>query len=129
MRRVSAYRGELDTSHPIFPSSSKAACKKLDSALENIQDITYTEEDDRILEDWIRDNVGTTWHSMGTCKMAPLEENGVVDSSLSVYGTENLKIADMSIPPQNVGCNTGSVAYMIGEKAADIFIQELKEQP
>ena len=34
--------------------------------------------------------------------MKPREEGGVVDSSLNVYGTKNLKIADLSIPPSNV---------------------------
>jgi choline dehydrogenase-like flavoprotein len=42
-----------------------------------------------------------------------------------VYGTEKLKIADLSIPPVNMGANTNNAAMVIGEKAADIIIQEL----
>ena len=38
---------------------------------------------------------------------------------------EGLKLADLSIPPENVGANTGNTAFLIGEKAADIFIKEL----
>lgn len=45
------------------------------------------------------DHVETTWHSMGTCAMKPRETDGVVDKRLNVYGTENLKCADLSICP------------------------------
>ena len=34
--------------------------------------------------------------------MKPREEGGVVDPKLNVYGVENLKVADLSIPPSNV---------------------------
>jgi alcohol oxidase len=33
----------------------------------------------------------------GTCAMKPRETDGVVDKFLNVYGTENLKIAGMSL--------------------------------
>lgn len=29
-------------------------------------DIKYTEEDDKAIDDWIADHVETTWHSLGT---------------------------------------------------------------
>lgn len=48
-----------------------------------------------------------------------------MDPSLSVHGVENLKIADLSIPPGNVAANTADTAFAIGEKAADLFIMEL----
>lgn len=35
---------------------------------------------------------------------------GVVDGNLSVYGVQNLKLADLSIPPENVGANTNNVS-------------------
>lgn len=55
--------------------------------------------------------VETTWHSLGTCSMAPREGNsivkhGVLDERLNVHGVKNLKVADLSICPDNVGCNT-----------------------
>ena len=126
---MDVYRGEFAPLHPAFAADSDAATpsKPLDGPLpDDVSDIVYTAEDDAVLEQWLRANVGTTWHSLGTCKMAPKSEGGVVDSSLSVYGVEKLKIADLSVPPGNVGANTANTAYMIGEKAADIFIQELK---
>lgn len=46
--------------------------------------------------------------------MAPREGNsivkhGVVDERLNVHGVKGLKVCDLSICPDNVGCNTFSV--------------------
>lgn len=87
--------------------------------------IKYTAEDDKVLERWIRENVSTTWHSLGTCKMLPREQQGVVDANLGVYGVSGLKIADLSVVPENVAANTNHEALAVGERAADIFIREL----
>jgi hypothetical protein len=35
--------------------------------------------------------------------MKPRADQGVVDTRLNVYGVTNLKVADMSIAPKNVG--------------------------
>lgn len=126
MRRMKTYRGEVASTHPPFNSKSAAAPVTLKAPLpDNVADIKYTPEDDKILETYLRSAVGTTWHSLGTCKMAPKEAGGVVDAKLSVYGVKGLKVADMSIPPSNVAANTGNTAMAIGEKAADIIIKEL----
>ena len=55
--------------------------------------------------------------------MAP--NNGVVDGRLSVWGTEGLKLADLSIPPNNISSNTNIAALLADEKAADFIIMEL----
>ena len=46
--------------------------------------------------------------------MAPREGNsivkhGVLDERLNVHGVKGLKVCDLSICPDNVGCNTFSV--------------------
>jgi len=127
MRRMTCYRGELSTSHPPFPASSQAACISISSALdpETLEDIKYSEEDDVVLRKWIVEHVDTTWHSLGTCKMGPLEKGGVVNAELGVYGVRGLKVADMSVAAGNVAANTADTAFAIGERAADIFIREL----
>jgi choline dehydrogenase-like flavoprotein len=126
MRRMDCYRGEFASWHPPFPATSEAACVEVSKPLgKNIPPIRYTSEDDAIIEQYVREKVGSLWHSMGTCKMAPRSKNGVVDGKLGVYGLKRLKIADMSIAPGNVGANTASTAFAIGEKAADLFIGEL----
>lgn len=94
------------------------------------EDIVYSKEDDEAIADWVRHHVETTWHSLGTCSMAPREGNsivkhGVVDPRLNVWGTKGLKCADLSICPDNVGCNTYSTALTIGEKAAILVAEDL----
>lgn len=128
MRRTKLYRGELAAGHPRFPAGSKAACvetRQAPEANDVVTDIEYTADDDAAIEQHLRENVNTTWHSLGTCKMAPRERMGVVDADLSVYGVRNLKLADLSVAPENVGANTNNTAFTIGEKAAAIFIKEL----
>lgn len=102
-RRTNAYIGELAQGHPKFPAGSAAGVVDVDphvarggdfkSAEERkaVENIVYTKEDDAAIEDWVREKVATTWHSLGTCKMAPRESGGVVDTKLNVYGVEGLK--------------------------------------
>ncbi|KAJ3475835.1 hypothetical protein NLI96_g11573 [Meripilus lineatus] len=125
-RRMKCYRGEHPLNHPAFSRESSVACQ------ENIQpvpidapELQYSAEDDEVIKDYVRAFLSTTWHSLGTCSMKPREVGGVVDSALNVYGVKNLKVADMSIAPGNVGSNTYSTALTIGEKAAIIIASEL----
>lgn len=124
-RRMAVFRGEVSTGHPPFPAGSNAACVALDGPLPDARDIKYSAEDDDIIDQWLRQNIGSPWPSLGTCKMAPRDHNSVVDGNLSVYEVEGLKIADLSIVSRNVGANTHHTALVIGEKAASIFIREL----
>ncbi len=83
--------------------------------------------------------------------MAPKEGNsivkhGVLDERLNVHGVQGLKVADLSICPDNVGCNTCvnfqsstlrtrlvltfrvsrySTALLIGEKCAVLVAEDL----
>ncbi|KAF4628178.1 hypothetical protein G7Y89_g9974 [Cudoniella acicularis] len=122
-RRLPYYKGELELGHPKFKEGSKAALSN-DKPSGDVKDIEYSKEDDEAIEDWIRDNLNTTWHSLGTCAMKPKEKGGVVDGSLNVYGTQGLKVADLSMVPENVGANTNNTALVVGEKAAVIIGNE-----
>ena len=62
IRRMVSFRAEIPETHPPFPPESASAC--IDHSDPNLKDIEYSLEDDRILENWIRDVMGTTWHSM-----------------------------------------------------------------
>jgi choline dehydrogenase-like flavoprotein len=124
VRRMNLYRGEVALAHPAFPAGSAAAPYN-GSLSGDIQNIEYTEADDAAIDEWVRKNVSTAWHGLGTCKMGKLEAGGVVDERLDVYGVTGLKVADLSIVGGNVAANTNSTALMIGEKAADIMIKEL----
>jgi alcohol oxidase len=128
MRRTGFYRGEVAASHPKFPPGSKAACVGVGDEHDPdkiVDDIEYSAEDDKAIEQCLREVIGTCWHSLGTVKMAPYEKNGGVDANLNVYGVKGLKVVDLSIVPKNVAANTCNTALMIGEKGADIIMREL----
>ncbi|KAI0156748.1 alcohol oxidase-like protein [Hypoxylon sp. FL1284] len=125
MRRLESYRGEIAELHPPFSLGSKAACAATSGPLGDVVDIEYTADDDAIIDRWVHEHVDTAWHPVGSCKMLPRENMGAVDPALNVYGVENLKVADLSILPTNVGSNPHNTAMAIGEKASDVLIQEL----
>ncbi|TFK99381.1 hypothetical protein BDV98DRAFT_595059 [Pterulicium gracile] len=126
-RRHPMYRGEVQPLHPAFPPSSKVtvALPPQTPVPVDAPDFAYTDEEDRLIDEFVGKIVSTTWHSMSTCAMKPRAQGGVVDANLNVYGTKGLKVADLSICPSNVGANTASTAGLIGEKAAFIIAQEL----
>ena len=101
------------------------------SQVENVrEDLQYSADDIAAVEEWVKRHVETTWHSLGTCSMAPREGNsivkhGVLDERLNVHGVKGLKCADLSICPDNVGCNTYSTALLIGEKASMLVAEDL----
>ncbi|KEP53926.1 alcohol oxidase [Rhizoctonia solani 123E] len=99
---------------PLAPGESRIA-----------EDIKYSKEDDEAIDNWVRDHVETTWHSLGTCAMKPRDQEGVLDPRLNVYGTTNLKVGDLSLCPDNLGTNTYSSALLCGEKCADLIAEEL----
>ncbi|OSX61403.1 hypothetical protein POSPLADRAFT_1094491, partial [Postia placenta MAD-698-R-SB12] len=61
-----------------------------------------TETDEQI-EDQLRNVVSTSYHTVGSCSMLPLEDGGVVDSRLKVYHTTNVRVVDLSIVPLHIG--------------------------
>ncbi|KAG2043133.1 GMC oxidoreductase-domain-containing protein [Suillus americanus] len=125
-RRMTSYRGEVAAGHPDFPEGSAAACREASGPVDlNAPDIVYTAEDDEAINQFHRNIVQTAWHSLGTCAMKSEADQGVVDARLNVYGVSNLKVADMSIAPLNVGTNTYSTALLIGERAAMIIAEDL----
>ena len=64
---------------------------------------------------WLKKYSSTTWHTTSTCSMLPKDKGGVVDPRLKVYGTKNVRVADLSIAPLMPCGHTQSVAYTIGE--------------
>lgn len=123
-RRLPCYKGELELGHPKFAKDSPAHLRD-DAEGGDIKDIEYSADDDKAIEEWIRGNLNTTWHSLGTCAMRERENYGVVDKDLNVYGTQGLKLCDLSMVPENVGANTNNTALVVGEKAAVIIGREL----
>lgn len=72
----------------------------------------------------------TTFHLMGTCRMAPTtDKTAVVDDQLRVHGLEGLRVADASIMPMMLSANLNAATLMIGEKAADLILGKAAPEP
>ena len=84
--------------------------------------ISPTDDDvatDDALDAWLRQNVATTQHTSGTCKMGPESDPmAVVDQYCCVRGLQNLRVVDLSICPNVVRSNTNATAIVIAERAA-----------
>ena len=70
-----------------------------------------------------RQHANTIFHPVGTCKMGgdPL---AVVDERLRLHGIAGLRVADCSIMPTLVSGNTNAAAIMIGEKCAEMMLED-----
>jgi choline dehydrogenase len=75
---------------------------------------------DDMLRQYVKVSLDSAYHPVGTVRMGPAsDECSVVGTDLIVHGTENLYVADASIMPLIVNCNTNLTSIMIGEKLAD----------
>ena len=79
---------------------------------------------DKEILDYIRNNGGTVYHAIGSCRMG-IDNNAVVNSELKVNGIQNLRIADASIMPTMPSGNTNAATMMIAEKASDLIKKEM----
>ncbi len=72
----------------------------------------------------IRNRGGSVFHPCGTCRMGPDDGGNVVDHSLRVHGTANLRVVDASIFPAIPSGNTNAPAVMVGEKASAVMLND-----
>jgi choline dehydrogenase len=72
------------------------------------------------LNEFVARNIGSYWHPVGTCTMG-VHEEAVVDPSLRVYGTTNLRVADASIMMTIPSGNTNAPTIVVAERAAQMI--------
>ncbi|TCD67352.1 hypothetical protein EIP91_000219 [Steccherinum ochraceum] len=97
-------------------------------------------QSDSELKEFVKDTVGTMWHTASSCSMMPREIGGVVDSHYKVwfraavsyfsfievrrtqiYGTNNIRVADLSIIPIHFAAHPMAMVYAIAEHAAELI--------
>jgi len=75
-------------------------------------------------EDWenfARSSANTEFHPGCTCAMLPREKGGVVDASLKVYGTANVRVIDGSVFPLSMSAHLMAPIYGLAEKASELI--------
>jgi len=71
-------------------------------------------------------NTATSVHgTAGSCSLLPRDKNGVVDPQLKVYGTDNIRVVDLSVVPLHFAAHPQATVYAIAEKAADLIKGDL----
>ena len=79
-----------------------------------------TQQSDADIAEFLRNELETLYHPVGTCKMGN-DALGVVDERLRVRGMERLRVVDASIMPRVPAGNTNAPVMMIAEKAAQMI--------
>jgi choline dehydrogenase len=72
---------------------------------------------------YIRETGQTAWHAVASCRMG-VDDMAVTDARLRVKGVSGLRVADISVMPTIASPNTNAPAFMIGQKAADLILQD-----
>ena len=79
------------------------------------------ETDEQIL-DWVAKDAETALHPSCTCRMGS-DDMAVVDPlTMSVHGTEGLRVVDASVFPYVTNGNIYAPVMMVAEKAADLIL-------
>ncbi|XP_073976253.1 glucose dehydrogenase [FAD, quinone]-like [Rhodnius prolixus] len=82
---------------------------------------------DEDLDCYIKFNSHTVYHPVATCKMGAItDKTSVVDPSLKVHGTANLRLAGSPIFPTLIRGHTNPAAIVTGEKLADILFNSYR---
>jgi choline dehydrogenase len=76
---------------------------------------------DAEIDAWMRKNVETCYHPVGTCRMGRDPADSVVDEECRVHGIDGLRVVDASVMPSIVSGNTNAPTIMIAEKLSDLI--------
>jgi choline dehydrogenase-like flavoprotein len=75
---------------------------------------------DAEIDGWIRDNVITVNHPLGTCAMG-IGPEAVLNPDLTVRGTEALRVVDAAALPDMPSAHINAIVMMLAERASDLI--------
>ncbi|KAG8687980.1 hypothetical protein FRC09_013176 [Ceratobasidium sp. 395] len=90
----------------------------LASAIVGRQDPAPGVTSDADIANYVKNNVESVYHPIGTAALAPRASGGVVGPNLKVYGTANVRVVDASMMPMHMATHITRTVYGIAEKAA-----------
>lgn len=91
---------------------------------EVIEPVNIDIDDIQGIDKWMRQNIKTVYHPVGSCKMGNSASDSVTDQNLKVHGLNNLRVIDCSICPQVPSGNTNAIAIMIGERGSHFILNK-----
>lgn len=112
-----------------------AAFKRIREAFSSISNATIgpevapglTVQSDEDILNYIRNVTVPLYHAGATCAMGKKgDPNAVVDSQARVFGTEGLRVVDMSTAPFTPPGHPQATVYMLAEKIADDILTGLR---
>lgn len=86
--------------------------------LQAAQFVPPIDADEDAINQVINSGIRTEFHPSGTCAMLPLEQGGVVDPHLRVWGTNNLRVVDAGVFPMVPAAHLQAVVYGVAEKVS-----------
>lgn len=107
----------LNFNDRLIQTSSMAALQPVPPAGFGITDA----RNQTALDEAMRTKITSGYHPSGTTSMLPREYGGVVDPSLRVYGTRNLRVVDAGIIPLIPGAHIQAALYAVAEKVRSIY--------
>ena len=75
---------------------------------------------DAEIDEWIRQEVITVNHPLGTCSMGRSTDS-VLDPDLKVRGVEGLRVVDAAALPDMPSGHINAIVMMLAERASDLI--------
>lgn len=78
-------------------------------------------DNETLVREFIKQEVGSNMHFQGHCRMASINDGGVVNSRGLVYGTQNLYVADNSVVPLEMDGSPMATGYLVAANIARLL--------
>lgn len=85
---------------------------------------SVADDDEDAIFEYVKADTMPNWHASGTNQMRRLEDGGVVDARLRVYGVDRLRVVDCSIMPELPDANILAAVFAVGEKGAELIRED-----